>query len=198
MNFLGSSHEPARKKAFDNAWRGRGSPGFLRALSLSTANRQPGKISAALAGPTKAPRGLPSVLARSIVSRRPLYLDCRLRDFAGGQTCHALARGSGHRHRLQRNQCALYRGSQAQTQLRQSPSPPACRRAGTRTGNEFRSDRLHRRAASSCRRRRRAQSSPRCTQTGRRDASHGVCAIWTDRHLYVARVLQTARHPCHR
>ena len=37
-----------------------------------------------------------------------------------------------------------------------------------------------------------------CAQTGRGDASHGVCALRTDRHLHAAGILQTDRHPCHR
>jgi hypothetical protein len=49
-----------------------------------------------------------SLLACEILQGRPIHPDCRLRDIAGGQACFALARGSGHRHRLQRNECALY------------------------------------------------------------------------------------------
>ena len=63
---------------------------------------------------------------------------------------------------------------------------------------EFRSDRLHRGAASFAGPRRRTQSSARCPQTGWRDASHGVCAVRTDRHLYAAGVLPSARHSADR
>src|SRR6266850_1459278 len=58
-----SCHEPTRRKRFDVPWCVRGCPGLLPALSLSPADRQPGKRSATLAGPAKAPGGLSSVLA---------------------------------------------------------------------------------------------------------------------------------------
>ena len=44
----------------------------------------------------------------------------------------------------------------------------------------------------------RTQSFARCAQTGWRDPSHGVCAVRTDRHLYAAGVLPSARHSCRR
>ena len=92
-----------------------------------------------------------------------------------------------------------YRGAQAEIQLEQSPGPPASHRAGRRSENELRSDHLHRGSPSSRGARCGAQRSARCAQPGRRsDASHGVCALRTDRHLHAAGILQTDRRPCQR
>ena len=82
------------------------------------------------ADPAEPPGGLSSLLACKTLSRRSIHPDCRLRNIASGQACFALACGPGHRHRLQRNQCALYRGAKTQVQHRQSSSPRASRRAG--------------------------------------------------------------------
>ncbi len=151
------------------------------------------------AGPAETPRGLSPLLARKPLSGGSIHPHCRLRNLSGGQACLALACGSGYRHRLQRNQCALYRGAQAEIQPEQSPGPPASHRAGQRLGNELRSNHLHRGSPSSRGARCGAQRSARCAQSGRRsDASHGVCALRTDWHLHAAGILQTDRHPCRR
>ena len=176
-----------------------GSARVLRTSSLSTPSRQPREISTARAGPAETPGGLSPLLACKTLSGRPIHPHCRLRDISGGQACLALACGSGYRHRLQRNQRALYRGAQAEIQPEQSPSLPASHRAGRRSENELRSNHLHRGSPSSRGARCGAQRSARCAQPGRRsDASHGVCALRTDWHLHAAGILQTDRRPCQR
>ena len=63
--------------------------------------------------------GLPDPFGKS----SPFWLPAAVRHRR--RTCLALARGTGYRHRLQRHQRALYRGSEAQIQARQSPRAAA-------------------------------------------------------------------------
>ena len=65
--------EPARDSTFNLRRGSSESPGLLRTVSVSSADRQPREISTALAGPAKTPRGLSSLLACTTLSGRPIH-----------------------------------------------------------------------------------------------------------------------------
>ena len=66
-----------------------------------------------------------------------------------------------------------------------------------RAGRDVRSDRLHRRPASSRRSRCRAGGAARRARARRRDAPHGLRALRADRHLHASGALPAARHSGH-
>ena len=121
----------------------------------------------------------------------------RLRHLAGGQARDALARGAGHRHRLQRDERALHRGAQAQVRARQSAGAPAAGRARGELETSF--DQIvctgvlhHLPDPDAGLRALRDVLEPE-----RRDASHGLRALRPGRHLHAAGVLPAARHQRH-
>ena len=106
-----------------------------------------------------------------------------MRNVAGRAACAHGASRARDRDRRQRNELAPFPRSPGEARHKKFAPSPAGDRACRRTRRDIRPDRLHRRPSPPERPRCRTSLAARRPRARRRDAHHGLCALWARRHL---------------